>query len=350
MRKRDNKNTVTPESVSASPLVKRSKRKKYKVNQSGKRTGASILLVALTGMVIAGTAYIYKLDQQTIGVCAFNKNIPAGHTITANDIMEKKILKSEYDDMSNIALTLPQGDVVQGPLYIPYSRYDAVLGMNTAYSVNTGEAITPEQVTSEPVDANPWFSSIEEGYEIFVMDFNTSDLYTRYLYPGAVLRLRAISEVPTSKIKDARSAVAKNEQEKRTDNSFLTAVLPYTLFKEEPEDTSSFVAETIFDGIRIIDAQNSSGNSIFDIYYGISCMSAGDRQAYISAYKDQLRSMILPKKLVIVCSAEEASALAEYQASPKTAYKYTIVKDTQIEGEEADLFRQFADIANMIAK
>lgn len=350
-RKEKQVNPATGEVVQTTPGgAGKRKAKKYKTTQNGKKTGAAVFMIILTGIVIGGTAGIYKLDQQTIGICAYNKNLPAGHAISAEDIIEKQILKSEYNEMGNISLSLPRGETVQGSLYVPYARRDVVVGMNTVYSVNPGEAITPEQITNEAVDINPWYSSIEEGQEIFVMNFDSSDVYTRYLYPGAVLRLRAISGVPTSKVKEARNVVKQNEGKQRTENSFLNAVLPYTLLSEEPEDTTSYVAEKVFEGIRIVDAQNSNGSSIFDIYYKIAGMSASEKQTYIANNLEWLRGAIVPAKLVIVCSSEEADALAEYQQSPKTAYKYTVVKATHTDDEESDLYTRFADIANRIAK
>lgn len=337
-------------------LIEKRQRKqinKYSKNVNNKKVVTALAFLLSAGIMGGACYMVFRTDQKTIQVCSYGKSMSIGQTIDINDIMAKDILKSEYKAMEQSQLTLPDGSIVKGQKYVPYDHRMNIVGYAIAYGVNSGDFVTPEEITQKSVDINPWYSNIVEGQEIYTLAFDSSDVYARYLVPGAKVKMRVISAVPTSEVEAARAAVKENIQKTdETPNAFREAILPFKVFTGTDSDTESHVSESVFDGIKIMDALNSGGESIFDIYYNISNMETSAREAYIQANADSLKGRIVPSKLILIVDAEEGDRLAEYEQTQKSAYKYTVIKQEPEEDENGsvEMYQKFNDISTRIAK
>lgn len=341
-----------PEDLTAASVISKKEKKSlksYEKGQAGKKVGVAVASLLALGIVSTAMYFTGKSDTRIVEVCAFKSGMTTGDTIEDGDIMARQILKTEYDAAKGINLVLHNGEIVKGDRYILYSQRADVVGNSLAYSVSAGENITPENTTTDTIDTNPWYSAIEDGQEIYTLPFSSTDVYVKYLLPGALVRMRVISQVPLSADSQARQDVANNEKKSTTSNSFREAILPKKDYPLPDNDTSrkeSNISEVVFEGIRIMDAKNAQGESIFDIYYTLACMEGSDREKYIQANAATLKTRIVPASLVLVVDKDEASALAEYEQVQKTHYKYTIVKDTI----EDELYEKFNSIGQRITR
>lgn len=344
-----------PSSISTEPTVGAviSKKEKKSIaafdrSSKGKRIFlASILIIASAIMAVA-VYFIGKNDSRMVDICSYNKAMTAGEIIAEENITSHRILKSEYDGMCGVNLTMHNGEIVQGDRYILYKNKASLVGKTVVYSSSVGDIITNENTTDDEIQVNPWYSAIEEGQEIYTLPFDSSDVYVKYLVPGSSIRMRVISTVPLSADATARQEVKRNEtSSKLTANSFRPAIIPTKTFIGKEDDLKeSAISETVFEGIRLMDALNADGESIFDIYYTLSCMDSLAAEKYIQTNAASLKQRIVPASLILVVDKDEASRLAEYEQTKKTAYKYTIVKDTV----EDDLYRKFNEIGMRITK
>lgn len=327
--------------------------KKYSQSVGSKKVITAFAFLLATGLMSGACYMVFKTDQKTIQVCSYSKSISMGSTVELSDIVAKDILKSEYKAMEKSTLTRSDGSIEVGQKYIPYDSKNDIAGHTLAYGVNSGDFVTLEELATQAVDINPWYSNIKDGQEIYTLAFDSSDVYARYLVPGTKVKMRVISTVPTSQIDVARNAVKDNQKkEEETVNSFRQAILPFKVFEKEDNDTESHVAEAVFVGIKIMDALNKNGESIFDIYYNISNMESAARENYIRENAASLKERIVPAKLILIVGSEEGDRLAEYEQTKTSAYKYTIIKqnpEDDVNGD-VDMYTKFNDISTRIAK
>jgi hypothetical protein len=187
--------------------------------------------------------------------------------------------------------------------------------------------------------------------EIYTLSLDLEDTYTRLIMPGAVVRMRLVTQVEASKEQAYRDAIASKAGTTEgisNSNGYVSAVLPF--YNTENSSSSSSgtvpVSEIVFENITIIDALNSSGTSIFDIYYALYNMESTAREEYIRNNADTLKEAVMPEKLVLILDTEEASEVAEFEQIGNTTAKFTIVKSET----EDELYVKFSEIASRISQ
>lgn len=312
------------------------KRAKVKTNNA-KSIITGILFLALFALAIAGILMAYKIQSREISVVGCKDDILIGTQITEDQLQEMTILKKSYDDHANTTWTDSTGAQHQGQTYVLWEdRYDEEKGVVGKYAVNPGNAddyFTYRDFQTERVETNPWYSQVEDGAELYTLKFDNSDVYTRMLIPGSILRMRIITQVPVDKADEYRAKIANKtgtgEGVDGDANGYLSAILPfYSTDEEERENNTVPVAEVVFDNLMLIDALNSESTSIYDLFYSLMNMENSVRAKYINENYTTLRTQIIPETLILVLDPEQASQVAEFENIDYNAYKFTVVKNT----------------------
>lgn len=297
---------------------------------------AGITFLLLFGLSIAGILFAYNLQAQEIEVVGCNGDILIGTQITDDHIQPITILKKSYDAKAKTAWTDSNGVAHEGQIYVKWEdRYDEEKGIVGKYAVNAGNAddyFTYRDFQKEIVETNPWYSQVEDGSELYTLTFDNTDVYTRMLIPGSILRMRIITQVPVDKADEYRAKIADKTgtgEGLEDSNGYLSAILPfYTSDENERENDTVPVAEVVFDNLMLIDALNSNSTSIYDIFYSLMNMENSVRAKYINENYSTLRTEIIPNTLILVLTPEQATQVAEFENIEYNSYKFTVVKNT----------------------
>ena len=163
--------------------------------------------------------------------------------------------------------------------------------------------------------------------------------------------MRLVTEVDKAQEQAYRDAIANKAGTSDgidVNNGFLSAVLPTYNVDSSKSSAKVPVSEIVFENLTIIDALNSSGQSIFDIYYALYNMESTAREQYIRSNASTLKSELMPEKLVLVLSTTEASQVAEFEQIGNTTAKFTVIK-TETEDELYSKFNEIATRINQIS-
>lgn len=305
-------------------------------------------------VLIGGVIYTFKSQQMEIEVVTFKRDVAIGTKITEADVERGTILRATYDSKDKVEWVSNDGVAQKGQIYIKWDDCaDEVIGKYVTNSGRLGDYITQRDLTDEEIEPNPWYTSIPVGNELYTMKFDSDDVYTRMLLPGATVRMRIITEIPITKAEEYRKKIAQKTagvaDDKENANGYISAILPFYNDNTEGDGNSSKdvkvpVAEIVFNNLTILDAMNSNGESIFDIYYSLSNLDSTVREKYIRENSSDLISRLVPDSLIMSLNEEQATAIAEFENVKTKAYKYTVVKTE--EGNE--LYSKFMDIATRI--
>lgn len=319
----------------------------------GKQVLAGVVFLAIFAVMLFAILAAFKSQQRELEVVGYATNVAVGTMISEGDIQPITILKGTFDAKKDVSWVSYDGTSQKGQLYVLWKdREDEEKGVIGKYASNSGtidDYMTARDITASKVEPNPWYSKVVDGSEIYTLAFDSSDVYTRLVLPGSTLRMRIITEVPIEAADEYRAAIENKTgltQGLTDTNGYVSAVLPFYVTKEDGDDSGNTipVAEVVFENLTMIDALNAENESIFDIYYSLECMDATVREDYIRAHIDELRSRLVPKSLVLVLTAEQATEVAEFENIDRTEYKYTVVKKTV----EDDLLSKFSEIATRI--
>lgn len=326
---------------------------KVKTNNA-KSIITGVLFLLIFAAMIAGILFAYELQAREIEVVGCNGDILIGSQITEDQLKSMTILKKSYDDHANTTWTDSHGNQHTGQTYVLWEdRNDPEKGVVGKYAVNAGNAddyFTYRDFQAERVETNPWYADVPDGSELYTLNFDNSDVYTRMLIPGSELRMRIITQVPVDKADEYRREIQNKTGvsegvEGEATNGYLSAILPfYTTDEESRENNTVPVAEVVFNNLTLLDALNSESTSIYDLFYSLTNMENSVRAKYIAENYTTLRSQIIPQTLILVLKPEEASQVAEFENIEYNAYKFTVVKHTTTD----ELYTKFSDIAATI--
>jgi len=315
------------------------------------------------GALLGGIGAMYKMDQREVEIVKFSKDVGIGTEITDEDIQSGTILTAEYNDKANSTWVGNDGKSQSGQIYIKWDNRKDILGMYVTNARRIDDAVTLRDLSDIEIEPNPWYSEVPVDNELYTLKFDASDIYTRMLLPGCTIRMRVITEVPSNKAEQYRAKIKEKSVENVTTsedgeiedtNGYMSAILPYLAQDQKSDDDSESevpVAEVVFNNLVMLDALNSDGESIFDIYYALNNMDSTVRENYIRENASTLKSRLLPASLIMSLTPEQADSISEFENADITNYKYTIVK-TDSEDEDAenynDLYDKFLDISTRI--
>lgn len=297
--------------------------------------------------------------EKKIEVVAVKHDVKAGVEIDKEkDLIKYEISRSDYESMNN------QKNADTGEKLSPVvlaSEVDKLKGRKMCNYTCAGTILRRDMSTLESVSANPWTNNIpdDKQYEIYTMDFDSDSVDTRLLVPGAKIRIRGVLSIEAQYVDEIRSRITQKEKNIYSGLSVINE--GESVIREYAPNSSSNnnnslvkdvpVAEIIYPEIRVVDMLNSSGESIYDIYMSLLGMSYNERMSMLETSVTEKQSSfmkrVIPQKLVLVVSSEDASDLAEFEEMSGMNFKYTILPYDKNEDEE-DLYSQLVGVSDSI--
>lgn len=327
------------------PKVKVSKGEKpIKIGNSGVKKGAIagflVLSIVASGSMIA----LKNMQAQELTVVGFKTSVATGTEITQDLIEEVPIVQAMYDKYGQETWIGADGNTYTTGHFIKWSERSCLAGMTTKSAGREGMFVDITQLTNEKIENNPWYSEVEEGQELYTLDFDGSSAYQSYLVPGCTINLRYIWNVPADKEDEYRNLIENKTSD--TINGFMESVISQGSLASSDNGLTVPLAEKIFDNLQVVDFLNSNGESIFNIYYTLNALGETERSTYIEANASSLATSVTPTQIVFVLDSEQADKMAEFEASGSATQKYTVTKSDS----DDSTYNEFLAIAEEIAK
>lgn len=297
--------------------------------------------------------------ERQVSVVALRHDVKAGVEIDkGKDLIKYNISKSVYESMS--ALKDADSGEVLSPIVLA-SEVDKLVGRKMCNFTPAGTILRRDMTTLESTTVNPWTKNIpeDEDYEIYTMDFNADDVNTRLLVPGTEIRIRGILSVESQYVDEIRSQIKQKEKNIFSGMEIISE--GESIIREYAPNSASNssnslvkdvpVAEIIYPKIRVVDMLNSSGESVYDIYMSLLGMSYNERismlKTSVTSKSSDFMKRVLPEKLVLVVTSEDASQLAEFENLSGMKFKYTLLPYSKKDDSE-DLYAQLLGVSDSI--
>lgn len=339
-------------------MAKREDLVKVKRKKDSKKMKNVFLILGIIGIFLLFRVQLIA-GERKIEVVALKHDVKAGVELDKQkDLVRYSISRSDYESMNN--QTNADTDEKLSPVVLA-SEVDKLQGRKMCNFTPAGTIMRRDMATTESVTANPWTKNIpdDKQYEIYTMDFDSDDVNNRLLVPGTKIRIRGVLSVESQHVDEIRSRITQKEKNIYSGLSIINE--GESIIREYAPNSSSNssnslvkdvpVAEIIYPSIRIVDMLNSNGESIYDIYMSLLGMSYNDRvdmlKTSVTEESSSFMKRVVPQKLVLVVSSEDASQLAEFENLSGMEFKYTILPYK--EGDESeDLYSQLLGISDSI--
>ena len=339
-------------------MAKKDNLVKVKRRKDSKKMKNVFLILGILGIFLLFRFQLIA-GEKKVAVVAVKHDVKAGVEIDRDkDLVKYEISRSDYESMCN------QKNDDTGEKLSPVvlaSEVDKLQGRKMCNYTPAGTIMRRDMSTQEGVTANPWTNNIpdDQQYEIYTMDFDSESVDTRLLVPGAKIRIRGILNVESQYADEIRSRITQKEKNIYSGLSVINE--GESVIREYAPNSSSNnnnslvkdvpVAEIIYPTIRVVDMLNSSGESVYDIYMSLLGMSYNERmqmlQTSVTEKQSSFMKRVIPQKLVLVVSSEDASDLAEFEEMSGMNFKYTILPYDKDEDEE-DLYSQLVGVSDSI--
>lgn len=339
-------------------MAKKENLVKVKRKKDSKKMKNVFLILGILGIFLLFRFQLIA-GEKKIEVVAVKHDVKAGVEIDRDtDLVRYKISRSDYESMNNQKNT-DTGEKLS-PVVLA-SEVEKLQGRKMCNFTPAGTIMRRDMATTESVTVNPWTNNIpdDKEYEIYTMDFDSDSVNTRLLVPGAKIRIRGILNVESQYADEIRNRI--NQKEKNIYSGLEVINEGESVIREFAPNSSSNsnnslvkdvpVAEIIYPSIRVVDMLNSSDESIYDIYMSLLGMSYNQRmsmlQTSVTEKQSSFMKRVVPSKLVLVVSAEDASNLAEFEEMSGMNFKYTILPYDK-EDDAQDLYSQLLGVSDSI--
>lgn len=314
-----------------------------------------VLLIGGIVLTFIALSLISRKEEEKIKIIMSTQCITSKDDIDRSvNVYPKSIPLSEYNALNNAI------DSRTGEKMSPLIRADEINILETLHAcdvIYSGLPLRRNMFTEKVSNPNPWKENVEEDYEFYTMDFNSSDVNTRLLFPGSLLRVRAIVMVPNEYLEEVKSALDQKDEliasgEMQDGESVL---LNYsTQLKRSSGTVTNIsnavtpVSEVIFDKIRVSDLLNSNNESVYDIYMSLLSMPRSVRLSYlkttVAEQNTTFMNRVMPNKLCFTVDKNYANILSEFESWGNAQLKYTILN----EKNPNDIYSKIVDVSESI--
>ena len=274
-----------------------------KVNSSGRaksRLFGLLIAIALIVFVCILTAISSAENRKTVSVVRLKESVSANSMITENMIEEYEMYYKEFEQYGVVSFS----DGSRKKSVVTWEDRDMIVNQRySAYYLRGGTVLFWDSTIKEQTKKNSYLYSMDG--ELLNIQMNTTD-FGDMVVPGDTLNIRA----RYTKVNYDLPSEDQYRLSSRSGNS--TAV----------QET---VTEMLFSEVTVLDMLNSSGNSIFDIYYDYISKSKAQQNALLND-EDFLKS-VTPKTILLEVTAEEADRFLEMEANSPT-YLMTLLPRT----------------------
>lgn len=268
----------------------------------------------LLGIIIAACVIVFICIMTAISSAETKKTITvvrikSDTPISANSLITDDMLEAYdmyYKEFQQYG-TMKFSDGSTRSTIVRWNDKDLVVGKRyAAYYMRGGTVLFWDSTISDQTRKNSYLYSMSG--ELLNIQMTTTQDFGDMVVPGDTLNVRATY---TAKVYNLPT-----EQEYKLNNADGVAA------SEGVEITKT---DSLFSEVTILDMLNSSGNSIFDIYYQYIAATKEEQQAMLD--DDGFLQSVQPASILVECTAEEVEHYMKLQAAG-ASYQMTLLPRT----------------------
>lgn len=268
----------------------------------------------LLGIIIAACVIVFICIMTAISSAETKKTITvvrikSDTPISANSLITDDMLEAYdmyYKEFQQYG-TMDFSDGSTRSTIVRWNDKDLVVGKRyAAYYMRGGTVLFWDSTISDQTRKNSYLYSMSG--ELLNIQMTTTQDFGDMVVPGDTLNVRATY---TSKVYNLPT-----EQEYKLNNSNGLA---------ESDGVEVTKTDSLFSEVTILDMLNSSGNSIFDIYYQYIAATKEEQQAMLQ--DEGFLESVQPASILVECTAEEVEHYMKLQAVG-ASYQMTLLPRT----------------------
>ena len=268
----------------------------------------------LLGIIIAACVIVFICIMTAISSAETKKTITvvrikSDTPISANSLITDDMLEAYdmyYKEFQQYG-TMKFSDGSTRSTIVRWNDKDLVVGKRyAAYYMRGGTVLFWDSTISDQTRKNSYLYSMSG--ELLNIQMTTTQDFGDMVVPGDTLNVRATY---TSKVYNLPT-----EQEYKLNNSNGLA---------ESDGVEVTKTDSLFSEVTILDMLNSSGNSIFDIYYQYIAATKEEQQAMLQ--DEGFLESVQPASILVECTAEEVEHYMKLQAVG-ASYQMTLLPRT----------------------
>ena len=277
---------------------------KIKANNSSKAKSRLIGIFIALGLVVfvtIMTAISTAENKKTITVVRLkeDKSISANSLITEDMIEPYDMYYKEYSQYG----TLKFSDGTTRSTIVRWNDRDAFVGIRyAAYYMRENTVLFWDSTISDQTRKNSYLYSMSG--ELLNIQMNTVSDFGDMVVPGDTLNIRG------SYLKQYYN-IPDEEQYMLSDSS-----------NAGEDGVEMETTEMLFSEVTILDMLNSSGQSIFDIYYDYIASTKAEQQTMLN--DENFLASVKPASILLECTSEEVEHYMELQKKGAT-YQITLL-------------------------
>lgn len=267
----------------------------------------------LLGIIIAACVVVFICIMTAISSAETKKTITvvrlkSGTPISANSLITDDMLEAYdmyYKEFQQYG-TMKFSDGSTRSTIVRWNDKDLVVGKRyAAYYMRGGTVLFWDSTISDQTRKNSYLYSMSG--ELLNIQMTTTQDFGDMVVPGDTLNVRATY---TAKVYNLPT-----EQEYKLSSTNGTTTDGVDVTK----------TDSLFSEVTILDMLNSSGNSIFDIYYQYIAATKAEQQAMLN--DDSFLQSVQPASILVECTAEEVEHYMKLQAAG-ASYQMTLLPRT----------------------
>lgn len=268
----------------------------------------------LLGIIIAACVIVFICIMTAISSAETKKTITvvrikSDTPISANSLITDDMLEAYdmyYKEFQQYG-TMKFSDGSTRSTIVRWNDKDLVVGKRyAAYYMRGGTVLFWDSTISDQTRKNSYLYSMSD--ELLNIQMTTTQDFGDMVVPGDTLNVRATY---TAKVYNLPT-----EQEYKLNSANGAAA------SDGVEITKT---DSLFSEVTILDMLNSSGNSIFDIYYQYIAATKAEQQAMLN--DDEFLQSVQPASILVECTAEEVEHYMKLQAAG-ASYQMTLLPRT----------------------
>lgn len=268
----------------------------------------------LLGIIIAACVIVFICIMTAISSAETKKTITvvrikSDTPISANSLITDDMLEAYdmyYKEFQQYG-TMKFSDGSTRSTIVRWNDKDLVVGKRyAAYYMRGGTVLFWDSTISDQTRKNSYLYSMSG--ELLNIQMTTTQDFGDMVVPGDTLNVRATY---TTKVYNLPT---EEEYKLNSTNESATS--------DGVEVTKT---DSLFSEVTILDMLNSSGNSIFDIYYQYIAATKAEQQAMLK--DDGFLQSVQPASILVECTAEEVEHYMKLQAAG-ASYQMTLLPRT----------------------
>lgn len=268
----------------------------------------------LLGIIIAACVIVFICIMTAISSAETKKTITvvrikSDTPISANSLITDDMLEAYdmyYKEFQQYG-TMKFSDGSTRSTIVRWNDKDLVVGKRyAAYYMRGGTVLFWDSTISDQTRKNSYLYSMSG--ELLNIQMTTTQDFGDMVVPGDTLNVRATY---TAKVYNLPT-----EQEYKLNSANEAA---------DSDGVEITKTDSLFSEVTILDMLNSSGNSIFDIYYQYIAATKEEQQAMLN--DDGFLQSVQPASILVECTAEEVEHYMKLQAAG-ASYQMTLLPRT----------------------